>query len=52
MSHATIHATFDLAREVLVIPNTPVMNGLDTAQARASGVNRLLAEIPFAELEN
>src|SRR5882724_5508498 len=52
MSHATIHATFDVVREVLAIPNPPLVNGLDTAEARASGVSQLLAEIPFAELEN
>jgi len=51
MSHATIHATFDVAREVLSIPNPPV-NSFDTAETRASGVSGLLVEIPFAELEN
>jgi len=28
------------------------MNGIDTGEARVFGASRLLAEIPFAELEN
>src|SRR5262245_65072530 len=53
MSHATIHATL-AARDVLTIPSPPVVipNRLDTRETTVSRPSGLLAEIPFAELEN